>query len=230
MRVHYLQHVSFEEPAAISDWAVEAGHIITCSHLYRGDALPDRSEFGLLVVMGGPMSVNDEKEYPWLIDEKRLLKATIDSGRPVIGVCLGAQMIASAMGARVYRCAEKEIGWFPVRRVTSEGLGALLPETFTPLHWHGETFDLPSGAVRLAETDVTPNQAFQLGNNIIGVQFHLEATTQSVAALVRNAGDEIDSSRPFQQKPQTILAETRNAAARVRPILQSILAQIASCA
>jgi GMP synthase-like glutamine amidotransferase len=158
-----------------------------------------------------------------LIAEKKLVRKTIESGLPVLGVCLGAQMIASALGASVCRAAQKEIGWFPVRRVTSEGLGALLPETFTPLHWHGETFDLPAGAIRLAETDAVPNQAFQLGNKVIGLQFHLEATLQSVQALVENAAHEIQVGRPFQQPPEAILAQTPQASAAVQPILWSLL-------
>ncbi|MBV8903028.1 MAG: amidotransferase, partial [Acidobacteriia bacterium] len=147
----------------------------------------------------------------------------IESGRAVLGVCLGAQMIASAMGARVYAAAEKEIGWFPVSRVPAEGLGALLPETFTPLHWHGETFDLPAGAVRLAQTDAVPNQAFQLGRTVIGLQFHLEATPLSVELLVENAAHEIQSGKPFQQSPAAIVAQTPQVSTLVRPVLRRVL-------
>lgn len=223
MRIHSLQHVDFEGPAAIADWAAEAGHAMEGSHLYRGDALPGLSDFDLLVVLGGPMSVNDEQEYAWLAEEKRLVRQAIESGRAVLGVCLGAQMIANALGARVYRAAQKEIGWFPVRRVAREGLGAVLPETFTPLHWHGETFDLPGGAVRLAETDAVPNQAFLLGDKVAGLQFHIEATPWSVQALVENAAGEIEEGKPFQQAPGEILAETPRASAAVRPLLWQVL-------
>jgi GMP synthase-like glutamine amidotransferase len=223
MRIHYLQHVSFEGPAAIEDWAHAAGHTIAGSHLYRGEPLPDPSAFDLLVIMGGPMSVNDEQEHPWLVAEKRLVRHAIELARPVLGVCLGAQMIASALGAGVYRATQKEIGWFPARRVIGEGLGALLPDSFTPLHWHGETFDLPAGAIRLAETDAVPNQAFQIGDNAIGLQFHIEATPQSVQALVQNAAHEIQPGQPFQQPPEVILAQTPQASAAVQPILWRLL-------
>src|SRR5579875_2938644 len=132
MRIHYLQHVEFEGPAAIADWAARASHFFTGSHVYRGDALPALSDFDMLVSLGGPMSVNDEREHPWLREEKELVRRAIESGHAVLGICLGAQIMASALGARIYRAVEKEIGWFPVHRVTAEGAGALFPERFTP--------------------------------------------------------------------------------------------------
>lgn len=223
MRIHYLQHVAFEPPAAIEDWAQEAGHCMTGSHLYRGDALPQVAAFDLLIIMGGPMSVNDEQEHPWLAPEKELVRKAIEHRRSVLGICLGAQMIASALGASVYRAPQKEIGWFPVRRVTDQGFGARLPERFTPLHWHGETFDLPTGAVQLVATDAVPNQAFQLGDNVLGLQFHLEATPRSVAQLVEHAAHEIQEGQPFQQAPLQILTQTLEASAIVRPILWRLL-------
>lgn len=228
VRIHYLQHAAFEGPAAIEEWAAAAKHTVTGSHLYRGDPLPEVDSFDALVIMGGPMSVNDENEHAWLSKEKRLVRASIDAGRCIIGVCLGAQMIANALGARVYRAAEKEIGWFPVRRSTAEGLGAVLPEEFTPLHWHGETFDLPAGAVRLAETAAVPNQAFQVGKRVVGLQFHLEATPESVQELVDNAAHEIDARKQFQQSPDIILKDAALMSAEVRPILQAVLRNLLS--
>jgi GMP synthase-like glutamine amidotransferase len=227
MRIHYLQHVNFEGPAAIEHWANRTGHTITGTQLFHGDALPEPRDFDLLVILGGPMSVNDEQEYRWLDEEKRLLRRAIESDRAVLGICLGAQMIASALGARVYRAKEKEIGWLPVRRLKTDGVGALLPQIFTPLHWHGETFDLPSGAVRLAETDAVPNQAFQLEDKVVGLQFHIETTYQSVQALIENAAHEIQEERPLQQTAQTILEQTRQASAAVRPILWKLLDHLA---
>ncbi|HZU09640.1 MAG TPA: type 1 glutamine amidotransferase [Pseudacidobacterium sp.] len=230
MRIHYLQHVIFEGPAAIEDWARQKGHTVTGSHLYRGDPLPGVSAFDLLVMMGGPMSVNDEHEHPWLLPEKQLVRKAVQHGRAVFGVCLGAQLIASALGASVYQAPEREIGWFPVRRVTGERIGALLPQRFTPLHWHGETFDLPAGAVRLAETDAVPNQAFQFGDNVVGLQFHMEATPQSVEMLVENAGQEIQEGQPFQQPPQIIVAQAPEASAAVRPVLWKLLDHLVGAA
>lgn len=228
MRIHVLQHVEFEGPAAIEDWARRSGHTITRSRLDKDEPLPDPAAFDFLVIMGGPMSVNDEHQHPWLKEEKAFVRKAMESERPILGVCLGAQMIASAMGARVYRGREKEIGWFPVRRVTASGAGAPFPETFTPLHWHGETFDLPAGAVRLAETDAVPNQAFQLGS-AIGLQFHLEATPASVQQLVANAAHEIETGKPFQQPAQEILAQTPQASSDAQPILYKLLDHLTGC-
>jgi GMP synthase-like glutamine amidotransferase len=222
MRIHVLQHAAFEGPAAIEDWARHAGHAVNRSRLYEGEALPDLAAFDLLVVMGGTMSVNDEHLHPWLKEEKALVRSAIESERAVLGICLGAQMIASAMGARVYRGSEKEIGWFPVRRVTTSGAGALFPETFTPLHWHGETFDLPAGSIKLAETDAVPNQAFQLGS-AIGLQFHLEATPESVRQLVDNAAHEIEADKPFQQPVSELLAQSPQACSDAHAILYKVL-------
>jgi GMP synthase-like glutamine amidotransferase len=226
LRVHCIQHVSFEGPAAIRDWALDAGCAWTATDISRGDRLPeDESGFDLLVVMGGPMSVNDEDIHPWLRDEKRLVRRAIESGKAVLGVCLGAQLIASAMGERVYPGPEKEIGWWPVRRVTSEGVGDVLPESFVPLHWHGETFDLPEGAVRLIETEVVPNQAFQLGRRVIGLQFHIEATPQSVQAIVDVEGDGIGDTR-FQQPAAAILDQATARIAETRPVLNALLSYL----
>jgi GMP synthase-like glutamine amidotransferase len=222
--MHYLQHVDFEGPAAILTWAQQRDYAVSGSHLYRGDALPPVDAFDLLVVMGGSMSVNDEQEYPWLAAEKALVHEAVRAGKAVLGVCLGAQMIAAALGARVYPAAEKEIGWFPVRRVAATGVGAELPAEFMPLHWHGETFDLPAGAVRLAETAAVPNQAFAVGLRVVGLQFHLEATEESVAALVKNCAHEIKAGR-YQQTPEEIMAGVKQRLENL-PMLWSVLDHI----
>lgn len=224
MRMHYLQHAEFEPPAAILDWAHDREYAVTASHLYRGDPLPSVDSFDLLVIMGGPMSVTEENIYPWLIGEKELVRQAVRAGKAVLGVCLGAQMIAAALGARVYRAAEKEIGWFPVRRVAATGVGAELPEEFVPLHWHGETFDLPPGAVRLAETAAVPNQAFQVGVRVLGLQFHLEATAESVAALVKNCAGEINIGK-YQQPAEQIAAGAKRSLENL-PVLWSVLDHI----
>lgn len=226
MRIHYLQHVPFEGPAAIVDWATRRGHGLTGTHLYRGDTFFDLDTCDGLVVMGGPMSVNDGERYPWIETETRLIAGAIERNMPILGVCLGAQLIAKALGARVYPAPEKEIGWFPVRRVDPAESGAFAggPATFTPFHWHGETFDLPRGARRLAETEVCPNQAFQFGRRVIGLQFHIEATPESVAALIEGAAHEITGGR-FQQTPAEIL-DSADRSAKVRPILFDILDQL----
>ncbi len=225
MRIAVLQHVPFEGPAGIADWAAARGADLAVSHLYRGDLLPALAAFDMLAAMGGPMSVNDEAQHTWLTPEIALVRDAIGAGKIVFGACLGAQMIAKAMGAKVYAAQNKEIGWFPVNRTEAahpvfEGL----PATFPAYHWHGETFDLPLGAVRLAETASTPNQAFAIGNRVLGLQFHIEATPASAMDLLQNAADEIGSG-PFEQSPDTIRAGV-DTCASLKPLLDRVLANL----
>jgi len=205
MRMAVLQHVPFEGPAAIADWAAARKIDVAVRHLYRGDPLPDLAEFDMLTVMGGPMSANDEAVLPWLTPEIAFAGDTIAAGKVVLGVCLGAQIIAKALAAKVYRGAQKEIGWFPVRAETAHALFEGLPAEFMAFHWHGETFDLPAKAERLASTRVTPNQAFAVGKTVLGLQFHMEATKESVNALIEHAADEIGDGA-YEQKPDAIRA------------------------
>ena len=143
--------------------------------------------------MGGPMSVNEEAVHPWLRPEKRLISQSIEVGKTVLGICLGAQLIASALGARVFPNARKEIGWFPVRRPTGSvpDLARLFADGIEVFHWHGETFDLPHGAVKFLESDACENQAFSLGSRVLGLQFHLETTHASAASLMENSRHEM---------------------------------------
>jgi GMP synthase-like glutamine amidotransferase len=191
MNVHVLQHVSFEGLGSIADWLAARRAKISQTRFYEAPHLPDLNSIGMIIIMGGPMSVNDEDKYPWLVYEKQFIRDAVMRGIPVLGICLGAQLIASAMGARVYPNPVKEIGWFPIRAVPTP-VGILhLPEEFSAFHWHGETFDLPAGAVHLAKSDACENQAFQLNRNVIGLQFHLETTIESAAALMDNCRDEL---------------------------------------
>jgi GMP synthase-like glutamine amidotransferase len=189
MHIHCLQHVPFEPPGHIAEWAHERGHEFTVTRLFDGEPLPDATAFDALVVMGGPMSVHDESEHPWIRGEKHLLIAALESDKHMLGVCLGAQMIAHVSGARVYRNRFQEIGWFPVE-ATGEGVTRFaLPRSFAAFHWHGDTFQLPAGAVQLARTDACEQQMFLLGDRVLGVQFHLEVTTEEIAGMLAHAGN-----------------------------------------
>ena len=206
MRAHYLQHVPFEGLGSIEHWLETAGFAITCTQFFHPLTLPAVQEIDLLVVMGGPMSVNDEAAFPWLVAEKAFIREVIEAGRPVLGICLGAQLIASAMGARVYANPQKEIGWFPITGAASQDRSLFgFPASMDVFHWHGETFDLPVGATLLAQSEACRHQAFQLGSSVIGLQFHLETTAESARQIVTHCRDELVPAA-YIQTEQAILS------------------------
>jgi GMP synthase-like glutamine amidotransferase len=194
MRLHYLQHVPFETPGVIAQWAAERGFTVAGTHPYAGDAMPDPEDFDWLVVMGGPMNIYEDAAYPWLPAEKALIDAAVTGGKVVLGVCLGAQFVADVLGGRVTRNDVPEIGWYPVT-LTAPGwespVFGRLPEEFNALHWHGDTFALPPGAVHAAESAACSNQAFQWGDRVFGLQFHLECTAEELGDLTCACGDEL---------------------------------------
>ncbi len=191
MKVHVLQHIPFEGLGSIAPWLESREASISYTRFYEQAELPALNSLDMIIIMGGPMSVNDEGKLAWLVEEKQFIRNAIDRGIPLLGICLGAQLIAGAMGARVFRNPVKEIGWFPIRAVPAPAGSFSLPKECVVFHWHGETFDLPAGAVRLAESNVCKNQAFQLHRNVIGLQFHLETTIESAAALIDHCRDEL---------------------------------------
>ncbi|MCU0770974.1 MAG: type 1 glutamine amidotransferase [Verrucomicrobia bacterium] len=202
MRIVCLQHVSFEGPAGIGAWAAARGFPVSVVRLFANEPLPGRDAFDLLVILGGPMSVHDEERFDWLRPEQRFIRHAIENGKGVLGICLGAQLIAQAMGAQVWVNEHREIGWFPVRQTPEAGthpVFSVLPAAFTAFHWHGETFDLPAGATRLAQSDGCAHQAFAIGPRVLGLQFHLESTPESVEALIQNCPGDLAPGRFVQE-------------------------------
>ena len=195
MRVQVLQHVPFEGIGSMAPWLAARGVTPDYTRFYDDGLLPPVDGLDLVIVMGGPMSVNDEAQLSWLCAEKQFLREAIAHGVRVLGVCLGAQLIANALGARVYPNAEKEIGWFPIQGVSEDAVPGdaccRFPAESLVFHWHGETFDLPPGAVRLVRSAACENQAFRIGRQVVGLQFHLEATPESAAAILGHCGDEL---------------------------------------
>jgi GMP synthase-like glutamine amidotransferase len=180
MRVLVLQHIACEPPGVYEDVLRERGIELHRVEIDAGERLPDRRGFDAIVAMGGPMSVNDEAELPWLVEEKAFVSEAVRAGTPFWGVCLGVQLLASSLGARVYAGPEPEVGVVDVEltdAARSDPVFEVLPPRVPTLQWHGDTFDLPPGAVRLAGSPAYPNQAFRF-ERAYGVQFHLEVSPQ----------------------------------------------------
>lgn len=207
MQAHYLQHVPFEGLGSIEAWLQNIGYGISSTQFFNSEKLPEIENIDLLVVLGGPMSVNDEIEHAWLVTEKEFIRGVVKAGKPVLGICLGAQLIANSMGVEVFPNSVKEIGWFPVEAVKSESNSVFqFPEETEVFHWHGETFSLPKGAVQIAKSKGCKNQAFQIGSNVIGLQFHLETTPISAQAIVENCRDELVEGSYIQSEAEILSA------------------------
>ena len=189
-----IQHVSSEPLGTLSDSLTLAGISVRPVRVDQGDSIPASiSDARGLIVMGGPMGVYEADRFSFLRDELRLIEDALRLDRPVLGICLGAQLLAAVLGSRVYPSGVREIGWFPVTLSPSAGEDPLFSratESFEAFHWHGDTYDLPTGAIRLASSAATREQAFRFGR-AWGVQFHLEVTPAVVAAMIDGADAEL---------------------------------------
>lgn len=229
MRIHSIEHVHFEDPAGIALWAAERGHQLARCRLHAGDPLPDPAAFDMLVVMGGPMSVHDELEFPWLREEKDCVKLAVARGRSVLGVCLGAQLLSEVLGGHVTKNTHREIGWFPVK-LTPWGAScpafAGVPAGFTAFHWHGETFSVPRGAVLAASSEACVNQAFAVGAKLVGLQFHLETTAESMEDLTVGGVDDLVPG-PYVQTVEEMRAGGERHLAGMKQVLARLLDNMA---
>lgn len=212
MRILCLLHTPFEGPGTIETWALKRGHELQTVRVFDGEALPEMGSFEWLVVMGGPMSVHDEGTLPWMTGEKALVRRCVEQEVFVLGVCLGSQMLAEALGARVRRNEHKEIGWFEVERMAEGGLLGGLPERFTAFHWHGETYDVPAGTRHAARSSGCVAQAFE-GERVLGLQFHLEMTAEGIAKLAEACAEDIGSG-PYEQSAAEMAAGAGRCAER----------------
>jgi GMP synthase (glutamine-hydrolysing) len=201
-----FQHLHCEGPGAIADWARARGHAIATTRLDLGEPLPPPDAVDFLVVMGGPMNIYQDRDHPWLRDEREFIAAHISAGKPTVGVCLGAQFLADALGARVMQNPEIEIGCFPVE-FTAEARTRFpfLPETLPVTHWHGDTFDLPRGAMRLASSAGCLDQGFVFGDHVLALQFHPEVSGEDLAAWLQAFGGELPPGR-YVSSAEEILA------------------------
>lgn len=212
MRIHSLQHVPFEDIGSLYQDIHTKGFSLTTTHLYKGDHVPALSDFDLLIVMGGPMGVYDDDIYPWLAPEKEFIASAIAAGKKVMGICLGAQLIACVLGAKVTRNAHREIGWFPLEVsaiANKHPVSNILAECAKVFHWHGDTFEIPPQAQLIASSKACVNQAYVIDNQIYGFQFHLETTEKSASALIENCAEDLDGST-YVQNAEAIMKDKEN--------------------
>ena len=212
MHVHWFQHADHEGLGCIAPWLDTHGHRRSATLLQRGEHPPAADRFDALIVLGGPMNIDEHERHPWLVAEKAAIREAIDAGRPVLGICLGAQLLADVLGREgqrhVVRNAETELGFHPVT-LSEAGRGhpalAGLPASFTAFHWHSDTYRLPPGAVNLAHSTACAEQAFAWdGGRVLGLQFHLEVTRADVAEWFREMPLE---HGPYVQRPDAILGD-----------------------
>lgn len=193
-RIHIFQHVPFENSGCIVDWINKKRYSMTETRFFKGDTIPCIEDIDWLIVMGGPMGVYDTEDHPWLIEEKKFIRQAIDSGKVVLGICLGSQLIAEVLGGRVYKNAEREIGWFPVKKTITgndEPLFNIFNETEIVFHWHGDTFDIPEGSIHTLSSTACRNQCFVYGEKVLGLQFHLEVTEELLISMMESGEEEI---------------------------------------
>lgn len=189
-------------------WAESRGLQVTRTRIYDEEPLPQPQDCGILAILGGPMGVHDVVACPWMDAELHYIEKALQCGTPILGICLGAQMLAHVLGADVHDNPHREIGWFSVDHVVSDhamDIHNVLADQVTAFHWHGQTFDIPRGAVHLARSEACNNQAFLYGDHALALQYHLETTPQAAQALIDHCAEEMIPG-PFVQSPDAILA------------------------
>ena len=212
LRIHCLQHVSFEEPAYLEVWAERHNVNLRRTLLNEGEALPNIDDFDCLVVLGGPMSAYEEDDYPWLIEEKQFIRRAIDNGKILLGICLGAQLIAEVLGSKVFKHSHSEIGWYPIQ-FTDVGrrhpFFKDFPDPFTPVHWHGDTYELPDDAVHICQSEGCKQQAFIWGDRVIGLQFHMEFSMHTLHRLIHKSQKILSAGGRYTQAEEAICDANR---------------------
>ncbi len=206
LRVQVFQHVPFEGLGSMESVLSSFGASIAYTRFFEGDLSPAIDAFDFLIVMGGPMGVYDEAEFSWLREEKRALKEALVSGKPVLGICLGSQLMAEVLGGVVTKNPSKEIGWLPVERLpeaSSSWVTGIFPERFTTFHWHGDTFSIPPEATSLFRSEGCAHQGFVWGEKAVALQFHPEITPETTVSWVKHGAEELTPG-PYVQTPEEI--------------------------
>jgi GMP synthase (glutamine-hydrolysing) len=224
-----FQHIDCEGPGTLSD-VLKAGHIeVELLKPFKGDPVPEKLGDGL-IVLGGPMGVYEEKDFPWMTAELAAIRKCLDSSLPVLGICLGSQMLAHAAGGQVFRGAQPEVGWYPIEMTPEGHLDPLflgVPPRFEAFHWHGDTFTLPSNAVRLAGSRLYPNQIYRVGQNAYGLQCHLEVTEEMVKSWAAIYAKELTpSGGPI--RPEQIETRLSENAKNLQAISEKVFGRFAA--
>lgn len=228
MNIHILQHVSFEGPGYIVDWAAANGHTLTYTLFFEpGAILPEVNTIDALIIMGGPMDVYAEHEFPWLRQEKIFIKDCMLAGKKILGICLGAQLAALCAGAKVNQAAHKEIGWFPVQKTGDTDQLPWFSQLFeghpVVFHWHGDQFDIPGGGCELLQSAANTRQAFLYNGHVLGLQFHLEVTEASLELMLAHCGHEVIEAQYIQSEPEIL--EGRKYIPEVNQLMAGVLEQ-----
>lgn len=219
-----FKHVPFEGPGTFQDALKGRGIRYREANLYEGDIPKNLDGCRGLIIMGGPMNVYEEKEYPFLKDEDRLIKAALSKKLPMIGVCLGAQLMAKAAGAKVTKGEKKEIGWYPLyltEEAMTDPVFRGLPKEIEVFQWHGDTFDIPRGALRLASSELFPSQAFRIGDNAYAFQFHIEVTERIIKEWAGLNEEELTSVKDYIDSKK-VLAESKEKAEGLEKLAKTI--------
>jgi GMP synthase-like glutamine amidotransferase len=230
MRLHVIQHVTFEAAGAIADWADERGHAVT-SGLALTEEFPAVSDIDFLILMGGPMAADDEAGNPWLVAEKRFAAEAIAGGKLVLGVCLGAQILAEVLGGVVRRNEHREIGWHAVGRTLAgrlEPLFSAWDEIVIVGQWHGDTFDLPAGIEPSWTSEACRNQAFVFDRRVVGLQFHLEWDEADVELLISKCASELAEGGPWVMGAEQIIKDAPGVIGECRELLFGLLDRMAA--
>lgn len=212
MNIQFLQHVPYESPGILEEWARSLTSSVNISKLYSDYKLTSPPDTDLLIIMGGPMGVHDEDEHSWLAEEKEYIKECLKEQVKIVGICLGAQLIANVLGGKVYPNKEREIGWYPIEwehKALKLPLFEFLPKQQKVLHWHGDTFEIPGNAINLAVSSACKRQGFLFNNSVLGLQFHLEMTPHSLRELIQHSREELIRDGKFVQTVEKMLSGDR---------------------